>query len=472
MSENKQNNSSETYSSVFNLNDLPLEARNTSFNFFKYNHRDGEWIEKDEPVCIVRRGSYNSNDFLSATFRAPTSGVLECILEKDNLISDGTTLYKLHPKGYYIKENTPESFEYKEFFKDSSQDYFFKNWLVLDGEFVKVGEPIFEFKDFKRQEHINYSKKEGFIHRSEKLYSINKDDLLYIIRDTDEQRIEELFENHSNIILDEFTNSTIIKWWLVSSKFQISEGVITKSDDYITDFLFSFNYIHNNDFIIFHFNPKQIRPRQSDKVSFLFYNGEQIDFELNTNPIQSKNRSKQNILEYKCIITHSELQLFATSNFKKWKISLVSDKRDILGGNTSGGDFYHGEKNIQIVIKKFANDYINLVKSTIPDYQPINLKKNKDMSTPQESFCSVYLMHDTSNDFYKIGISNNPEYRESTLQSEKPTIDMIIAKKFPIRKIAESIEKALHDTYSEKRLRGEWFKLDLNDIKHIKETLR
>lgn len=470
MSENKQKNLSKTYSSVFNLNDLPLEARNTSFHFFRYNYRDGEWIEKDEPVCIVRRGNYNSNDFLSATFRASISGVLECILEKDNLISDGTVLYKLHPKGFYKKENTPESLEYKEFFMETSQNISFDKWLVLDGKYVKVGEPIFQFKDFKRQEHINYSKKEGFIHRPEKLYSLTKDDLMYIIRETDEQRIEECFKNISNIIIDEFTNSTIINWYSVSAFHR--QGIITKSDDFNTDFLFSFNFINDNDYIVFHFNPKQINPKQFDKVSFLFDNGEQILFELSTNPIQSKNSNNENILEYKSIITNSELQLFATSDFKKWKISLVSDKRDVLGGNISGCESYHGENNIQIAIKKFANDYINLVKSTIPDYQPTELKQVAGFKETSAEFCFVYLMHDTTNGYYKIGISNNPDYRERTLQSEKPTIDMIISKKFPIRKIAESIEKALHDTYSKKRLRGEWFELDQKDVEHIKETLK
>lgn len=81
-------------------------------------------------------------------------------------------------------------------------------------------------------------------------------------------------------------------------------------------------------------------------------------------------------------------------------------------------------------------------------------------------------MHDTSNHYYKIGISNKPQYREKTLQSEKPSIVIIISKKFPVRKIAESIEKALHETYSEKRLRGEWFELNLKDVEHIIETLK
>jgi T5orf172 domain len=84
---------------------------------------------------------------------------------------------------------------------------------------------------------------------------------------------------------------------------------------------------------------------------------------------------------------------------------------------------------------------------------------------PEE--CYVYLMFDTKSLYYKIGISNIPEWREKTLQSEKPTIKLIAAKKFVNRRIAANFEKALHDSYSHKRKRGEWFQLDQEDIDEI-----
>lgn len=87
-------------------------------------------------------------------------------------------------------------------------------------------------------------------------------------------------------------------------------------------------------------------------------------------------------------------------------------------------------------------------------------------------YCYVYLMHDTSNGFYKIGISNNPEYRESTLQGEKPTIEKICDKKYPSRKIASAIESSLHKVFESKRIRGEWFRLDSIDVWQISETLK
>lgn len=457
----------------FNINDFPENERNNAFYFYEYSQPDGEWVDIGQPICNIRIGEQAGPIFSEGIVSASKAGILEWTSKKDELLTNGKVFYKLHPKGKYHNENSIENSEFKVYFKGLNYIHSFDKWLIDDGSYVKVGEPIFQFKDSKFKEHIKHSPKEGFIHIIEpkKVVFIYANELAYIIRDTDEKRIEQRFVNKPNVIIDESTNSTIIKWHRVSSWSEISHGIKTKSDNFITDFLFSFNFIENNDYIVFHFDPKQIRPKKFDKVNFLFDNGEQIQFELVTKPVSSKNRMNEKILEYKSLITKTELELFATSNFKKWKISLVSDKREILGGEKSGNEFYPTKNNIQIVIRKFANDYIDLVKNTIPNYKPTELKQTEPIKETTIDFCFVYLMYDTANGYYKIGISNNPEYREKTLQSEKPTIEVIAYKKFPIRKIAESIEKALHETYSEKRLRGEWFELDQDDAGHIKQTL-
>ena len=102
------------------------------------------------------------------------------------------------------------------------------------------------------------------------------------------------------------------------------------------------------------------------------------------------------------------------------------------------------------------------------DKQPViefSVENKKDDS------CWVYLMHDYANNAYKIGISNNPEYRERTLQSEKPSIEKLAARKFPTRDIARAFESSLHKVYEGKRLRGEWFKLEPNEVEDIKKAL-
>jgi regulator of replication initiation timing len=92
-------------------------------------------------------------------------------------------------------------------------------------------------------------------------------------------------------------------------------------------------------------------------------------------------------------------------------------------------------------------------------------------TTKIKDACYLYLMKDFNTGYYKIGISNSPEYREKTLQSEKPTIEMICNKKYVSRRMAASFEQALHKTFSEKRVRGEWFELNQNDVEEIKSTL-
>lgn len=81
-------------------------------------------------------------------------------------------------------------------------------------------------------------------------------------------------------------------------------------------------------------------------------------------------------------------------------------------------------------------------------------------------------MHDEANGFYKIGMSNNPIYREGTLQSEKPTIKLIASHKYPSRKFASALEAALHNLYSNLHVRGEWYRLRDEDVNEIIEGLK
>jgi len=90
-------------------------------------------------------------------------------------------------------------------------------------------------------------------------------------------------------------------------------------------------------------------------------------------------------------------------------------------------------------------------------------KKIKDFSNKNnfiKQSKKTYLIKDLNNNLYKIGYSNNPELRESTLQSEKPNIKMV--------KVWDTfIEKELHEKYKDQRIRGEWFKLTPTQVKYI-----
>ena len=73
---------------------------------------------------------------------------------------------------------------------------------------------------------------------------------------------------------------------------------------------------------------------------------------------------------------------------------------------------------------------------------------------------STYIIKDSTNNMYKIGKSKNPRVRESTLQSEKPTLNIV-------KVFNKDIEKKLHADYKEYRIRGEWFKLNKIQVKYI-----
>ena len=78
----------------------------------------------------------------------------------------------------------------------------------------------------------------------------------------------------------------------------------------------------------------------------------------------------------------------------------------------------------------------------------------------------VYVMQNRRNGFFKIGFSKKPSFREKTLQSEEPEVEMIFAYKGTIE-----LEKKIHDKYSRKRIRGEWFSLNEEDLESIKLML-
>jgi len=78
-------------------------------------------------------------------------------------------------------------------------------------------------------------------------------------------------------------------------------------------------------------------------------------------------------------------------------------------------------------------------------------------------FTYIYIMEDTKTGYYKIGKSISPRFREKTLQAEKPTIIMLF--KSPLTR--PEIEKEIHQHFKEKRIRGEWFKLNAKDLLFI-----
>jgi len=78
----------------------------------------------------------------------------------------------------------------------------------------------------------------------------------------------------------------------------------------------------------------------------------------------------------------------------------------------------------------------------------------------------LYLMRNVRNGYTKIGISDNPVFRERTLQSQEPEIDLIFSQDTDYR-----VEEMLHSHFADLRIRGEWFHLTEDHIAEIKEII-
>lgn len=203
------------------------------------------------------------------------------------------------------------------------------------------------------------------------------------------------------------------------------------------------------------------RIHKGDTISLLLDNDTILDYTLSKKPI--------NKMRYGFTLYQDDIDALLNNRIMSCRITHSNEEllpMDLEFRNDVLGDY------AQEALHYCLRVYLDEVHKLIPTYQfPIrNVKKT------QKGFgfnwCYVYLMKDISNGYYKIGISNTPEYRERTLQSEKPTIEMLACKKFPTRKIAEAIESALHTAYSQQRLRGEWFNLSDADVAAIIETLK
>lgn len=209
---------------------------------------------------------------------------------------------------------------------------------------------------------------------------------------------------------------------------------------------------------------KDIKVQQGDTISLLLESGHIIDFPIQKRPIQV-----DGYYSAFCDLYQEDIDLLISERCCQYCIIYCKNGKAPLAGEFVDVEYSPYEHEL---FAAYAKHYLNELNRLIPEYQ---FPRRTIIKTPVEykfPGCFVYLMQDTSNGYHKIGISNKPEYREKTLQSEKPSIEMLASKKFPTRKIAEAIESALHTAYSQQRVRGEWFNLDDADVAAIIETLK
>lgn len=262
---------------------------------------------------------------------------------------------------------------------------------------------------------------------------------------------------------DSYTNLHKIHWEYDLRGIFSEDGVI------------KLDYIDDNAVLVFD-SPERIF-RKGDCISLRFENDKILDYLVQNEP--TKVYPYEYIESYYTYLYYftlykEDLDLLLDHELDSYRITYLNNRLPIKTIPSLSLCVISGSDDVYVpeAISIYAKCYLSALCRLVPNYKLPQRSIAENPTGFKFNWCYVYLMQDSSNGYYKIGISNTPEYRERTLQSEKPTIEMLACKKFPTRKIAESIESALHTTYSQQRLRGEWFNLTDADVAAIIETLK
>lgn len=338
---------------------------------------------------------------------------------------------------YSVKEKAKIPFFTHNIVKDKE----YKLVAPCDGFFVITEEERLDYDDDAQ----SYEKTTYFLYEEDDVSALEKS-LAGIYKHMNEFFLNYYSERGSKLFVDPYTNSKTIKW-------RINNRLNFDGDSLAIDFLDG-KCVCSLEFVDTLY--------KGDSISLLFKDGSIIDFPVAIKPIKNEPIS--------FTLYQEDADLLLNSSLVSYRINFhTSSKRPktiLIDDNCFSPP--HKDEAIHAYIK----NRLETITKLVPDYQ---LPHRTVIKTPIEykfNWCYVYLMRDNTNGYHKIGISNKPEYREKTLQSEKPSIEMLACKKFPTRKIAEAIESALHTAYSQQRVRGEWFNLNDEDVAAIIETLK
>lgn len=347
--------------------------------------------------------------------------------------------------------------------------------LGIDKEFIALSDGYFFIAIKSFYDSIN---KWNFLCNDEEAFS--QESLLYTIYADKETWIEENCGNFE-IIEDKdiFNDQLNLKWNVVANRYIDAyklQGypVFEMTSNKGISIFVSFEYFDEKAYIVFGIKSTDIQLRIGDTFSLLLKNEEEkkvLDFSIVSRPTQMDcSDIKMYDKVYYFELFYEDIETLKSYTCTNWRITFADNRRIAIDGVNESEwtpSFLAGD-----VFRNFAISFdTELSDRDIEIERHRTAMKPENGSLPLENSCYVYLMHDTANDFYKIGISNTPEYRERTLQSEKPTIEMVCCKEYPIRSIAEAFEAALHKTFANKRIRGEWFSLDETDVMVLVKTL-
>lgn len=421
-----------------------------TMELIKY-HKIKKYIKESNPITTPEIVSPNQrNNIQSSNNNKDTDEEESLLIREQDLVTyfrtDGKTACNLDPKAKYRHKLG-------------------RKILVSGFDFVNQGDKLV---------HISYGKNgDGFdIKASEDGYfvdgatrfgysSYTGDHLFTVYKSMDALQAE-LFPSVFETDKDDFTKEPFIK----ATKFGGDVDGFFLGKIYIR-----IEYSNGRHRLNVDYCTKDLQFTKKQSLHFLLDNGSVLSFRDFTRPIKytiHKSKYEDINMTTSAVMTKQDIVSLAEHQLIKWQ--LINDEGSIIFEFGFPPKEYH-QKIYRQTLQIFASKYLTIF-DEINNTTEETLENEKDEGQQTTSSCYVYLMIDTTNNFHKIGISNNPKYREHTLQSDKPTIELICAREFPTRELAKDTESMLHKHYAEKRVRGEWFNLDDSDLVNIKKVLQ
>lgn len=96
----------------------------------------------------------------------------------------------------------------------------------------------------------------------------------------------------------------------------------------------------------------------------------------------------------------------------------------------------------------------------LTEFEPFPKRNYQPVTSGKEKY--IYIMRNKHNWLYKIGISADPKFREKTLMSSEPSIELLYKWEG-----SEKEERLIHQKFETYRIRGEWFTLNELQLKQI-----
>lgn len=351
---------------------------------------------------------------------------------------------------------------------------------------IQIGDDLIKFTFYRTDNTYNghylddvvgeyyvKSNRSGYIHHTYLPCDYTLDELSrkVDIYSSFEELIRDKYPIDFEIKKDEFTSERWIdfKWSGISERESFLAGHRLS-----VAYRLEFSTDNNLPVLVFRYSTTHVKVHKKDTLSFKFEDGTVLQLPVLNAPVRSNN--KENVFAASVPLTTDEIVKFSTTVWERMRIDHINGESASIIENMRNHKYDEDSSGLfsRTIFKIYAQSFSQaLLEMGIVPKKRMNIPNPKDITSyTQDESCYVYLMVDTSNGYHKIGISNHPDYREKTLQSEKPSIEKICAKKFPSRIIAQSIESALHTAFAAKRIRGEWFHLSEKDVAQLIETLK